>query len=142
MTRGGTGGSRHDRPGDGVVEERLTRVLGGWAAGSLAVGAALALRPATRGFGRQTAAWGAVDGAIALVGARRRAAKGPTEPARLRRVLLVNAGLDVGYLAAGLVLVRHPAARARGLRGDGVAVLVQGAFLLVLDSAAARALRP
>ena len=126
----------------GAVEERLTRVLGAWAAGSLAVGAALSLRPATRGFGRQTAAWGAVDGAIALVGARNRAAQGPTDPARLRRVLLVNAGLDVGYLAAGLAMVRLPAARARGLRGDGLAVLVQGGFLLVLDSVAARALRP
>lgn len=124
------------------MEERLTRVLGGWAVGSLVLGAVLSLRPGTRGFGRQTAAWGAVDGAIALVGARRRAARGPTDPARLRRVLLVNAGLDVGYLAVGVALLRLPAARARGLLGDGAAVLVQGAFLLVLDSAAARALRP
>jgi hypothetical protein len=126
---------------DGTVEERLTRVLGGWAVGSLLVGGALSLRPGTRAFGRQTAAWGAVDGAIALVGARRRATRGPTDPERLRRVLLLNAGLDVGYLAAGAALVRLPAARARGLRGDGVAVLVQGGFLLLLDTVAARALR-
>jgi hypothetical protein len=59
----------------------------------------------------------------------------------LRRVLLLNAGLDVGYLAAGAALVLAPAARARGLRGDGLAVLVQGGFLLVLDTVAARALR-
>jgi hypothetical protein len=52
-------------------------------------------------------------------------------------VLLLNAGLDVGYLAAGAWLVR----RTRW-RGDGLAVLVQGAFLLVLDSGAARALSP
>jgi hypothetical protein len=131
-----------DGPRHIAVEERLTRVLGCWAVGSLLVGAALSLRPATRGFGRQTAAWGAVDGAIALVGARRRAARGPTDPARLRRVLLVNAGLDVGYLAAGVALLRLPAARARGLGGDGLAVIVQGGFLLLLDSVAARALRP
>ena len=118
------------------VEERLTRVLGGWAVGSVVVGAVLSTSPRTRGFGRQTAAWGAVDGAIALVGARRRAAHGPTDPARLRRVLLLNAGLDVGYLAAGAALLR----RARR-RGDGAAVLVQGAFLLVLDTTAARGLR-
>jgi hypothetical protein len=126
---------------DGAVEQRLTQVLGGWAVGSLVAGTGLSLQPATRGFGRQTAAWGAVDGAIALVGARRRAARGPTDPARLRRVLLLNAGLDVGYLAAGAALVLAPAARARGLRGDGLAVLVQGGFLLVLDTVAARALR-
>jgi hypothetical protein len=51
-------------------------------------------------------------------------------------VLLVNAGLDVGYLAAGARLVRGDR-----WRGDGLAVLVQGAFLLVLDSVAARRLR-
>ena len=119
------------------VEQRLTAVLRGWAVGSVLVGGALSLRPGTRAFGRQSAAWGAVDGAIAVVGGRRRASRGPTDPARLRRVLLVNAGLDVGYLAAGAWLVR----RTRWT-GDGAAVLVQGAFLLVLDSAAAWALRP
>jgi hypothetical protein len=119
-----------------TVEEQLTRVLGGWAAGSLVAGAVLSADRRTRGFGRQTFAWGAVDGVIASVGARRRAANGPTEPARLRTVLLVNAGLDVGYLAAGAWLVRDGR-----WRGDGLAVLVQGAFLLVLDATAARRLR-
>lgn len=118
------------------VEARLTQVLGGWAAGSVLVGAVLSASPRTRGFGRQTAVWGAVDGLIAFVGSRRRARSGPTDPERLRRVLLLNAGLDVGYLAAGAWLVQ----RTRW-GGDGAAVLVQGAFLLVLDSAAARALR-
>ncbi len=118
------------------VEVRLTQVLGGWAAGSVLVGGALSASPRTRGFGRQTAAWGAVDGLIAYVGGRKRARSGPTDPRRLRRVLLLNAGLDVGYLAAGAWLVR----RTRWA-GDGWAVLVQGAFLLVLDGAAARALR-
>jgi hypothetical protein len=118
------------------VEEQLTRVLGTWAAASTAVGAALAISPRTRGFGRQTAVWGAVDGAIALVGARRRAARGPTDPARLRRVLLVNAALDVGYLAAAAWLLRDGR-----WRGDGAAVAVQGAFLLALDTTAAQRLR-
>ena len=120
-----------------AVETRLTTVLGSWAAGSVAAGAVLAARPATRGFGRQTAAWGAIDGAIAAVGARNRRRRGPTDPARLRRVLLVNAGLDVGYLAVGAALLRS----ARW-RGDGAAVLVQGAFLLALDATAAAALAP
>ncbi len=123
------------------VEQRLTRVLGAWAAGSLAVGGVLAARPATRGWGRQTAAWGAVDGAIALAGTAARRRRGPTDPRRLRRVLLVNAALDVGYAAAGLALARSPRARARGWSQDGAAVVVQGAFLLALDLTAARALR-
>lgn len=117
------------------VESRLTAALGRWAAASVAAGALLSVPSTTRGFGRQTLAWGAIDGAIAAVGARRRAARGPTDPARLRRVLLVNAGLDVGYLATGGWLVRDGR-----WRGDGVAVLVQGLFLLVLDGAAAGAM--
>jgi hypothetical protein len=115
-----------------AVEARLTRVLGGWAAASVLAGAAA--YPRRRGFGRQTAAWGAVDGVIAYVGHRRR---GSSSPDRLRRVLLVNAGLDVGYLAAGAWLVRDGR-----WSGDGVAVLVQGGFLLGLDILAARALTP
>lgn len=114
------------------VEEQLTRVLGGWAAGSVAVGGLLSLSPRTRGFGRQTAAWGAVDGAIAYAGVRGRARKGPTDPRRLRTVLLVNAGLDVGYLALG-----ERMRRTERWHGDGLAVLVQGAFLLLLDTTAA-----
>ena len=118
------------------VETELTRVLSAWAAASVVAGLALCVDPRTRGFGRQTAAWGAVDGAIAAVGVRGRRREGPTDPARLRRVLLVNAGLDVGYLAVGARL-----ARSDRWHGDGLAVVVQGAFLLVLDTTAARRLR-
>jgi hypothetical protein len=117
------------------VEQDVVRALARWAGGSVAVGGLLTADPRTRAFGRQTAAWGAVDGAIALVGARRQAAGRTTDAARLRRVLLVNAGLDVGYLAAGAWLVRRPR-----WRGDGAAVLVQGAFLLWLDATSARRL--
>ena len=117
------------------VEERLTQVLSVWAVASVATGAVLTACPTTRGFGRQTATWGAVDGAIACAGRRSRRRKGPTDPTRLRRILLLNAGLDVGYLAVGARL-----SRTERWRGDGLAVLVQGAFLLVLDTTAAIAL--
>lgn len=117
------------------VEERVTRVLGAWAVASVATGAGLASRSASRGFGRQTAAWGLVDGVIVAAGLLGRKRRGPTDPVRLRRILLVNAGLDVGYVATGVGLVRHGR-----WRGDGWAVVVQGAFLLILDAAAARAL--
>ena len=118
------------------VEVRLTQVLAGWATGSVLLGAALCVPERTRGFGRQTAAWGAVDGAIALLGRRSRARRGPTAPQRLRRVLLLNAGLDVGYVAVGCWLVSDGR-----WRGDGWAVVVQGAFLALLDGEAARRLR-
>lgn len=118
------------------VEERLSRVLGGWAAGSVVGGALLMLRPGTRGFGRQTLVWGAIDGAIAYVGVRGRRRKGLTDPVRLRTVLLVNAALDLGYLALGRRMLG-----SERWRRDGQAVLVQGAFLLVLDSVSAYALK-
>ena len=117
------------------TEQQLTRLLGGWAAGSVLLGAGCFMSRRTRGFGRQTLVWGLVDGAIAYAGVRSRARKGPTDPARLRRVLLVNAGLDVGYLATGIRL-----ARSRRWRGDGQAIAVQGAFLLMVDSVAVWAL--
>ena len=120
----------------GSVEERLTSVLGAWAAGSAAAGALLCVPRRTRGFGRQTLAWGAVDGLIAVAGARRRASRGPTSPPRLRRILLVNVGLDVGYLACAAWLLQDGR-----WRGDGAAVALQGAFLLALDAAAAQRLR-
>lgn len=51
-------------------------------------------------------------------------------------VLLANAVLDVGYLAIGARL-----RRTENWRDDGLAVLVQAGFLLVLDTAAAARLR-
>ena len=118
------------------VEQRLTRTLGRWAAGSVAAGAVLSVPARTRGFGRQALAWGAVDGGIAAYGVRNRRLKGPSDPRRLRRVLLVNSALDLGYLATGAWLVRDGR-----WRGDGYGVLVQGGFLLWLDATAAARLR-
>ena len=118
------------------VERRLTQVLGTWAAGSVIAGGAL-MASGHRSFGRQTLLWGAVDGVIAGLGVRKQHRGEPTDPARLRRILLLNAGLDIGYLAAGSYLLL----RTRW-RQDGAAVLVQGGFLLGLDTLAARALRP
>ncbi len=54
----------------------------------------------------------------------------PVPPGELGRLLLINAGLDVGYLLAGTVLYT----RTRPLlRGFGMAILMHGLFLLVLD---------
>lgn len=147
-------------------QRRLAARLGGWAAASVLGGAVLAVvgarsgrsRPALVAFGRQSAAWGAADGAIAAAGEWRRRSRplDLADPdaveagrARLRRLLLVNAVLDVGYVAGGAVLAlgsTRVAARTRGrrdaaaVRGDGLAVVVQGGFLLWLDVTAVRRL--
>jgi hypothetical protein len=62
---------------------------------------------------------------------------------KLRTLLLLNAAADVVYIAGGA----HIAVRAgssgtsfRMTRGDGLAILIQGAFLLALDTTYARKL--
>ncbi len=132
------------------VASQLVARLAALGGAGVAVGAVLSIgrrSPAVRAFGGQTAGWGAVDLVIAGVGAAR-AASGrgrPPTASRLRRVLLVNAALDVGYVAAGAHLVHHRprlGGRVTGAQaaGHGWAVVVQGAALLVLDLAHAAAL--
>lgn len=132
---------------------RVSAQLSAWALASVALGAALLLAqalawlpgdlaPVARGFGIQCLAWGAIDGAIARLGTRdlrrRRAAGEHTDAggshafaARLRKLLRLNAGLDVVYVLTGVALVllwRTP----EGL-GHGLGVMVQGGFLLAFD---------
>jgi hypothetical protein len=92
-------------------------------------------------FGRQTFLWGAIDGAIAGAGAiRGRRPRNPgTELAdaqRLRKILLINSAIDVGYVAAGgWLMARCVNDRPHKLtRADGAAIVIQGAFLLALDT--------
>ncbi|RLS40217.1 MAG: hypothetical protein DWH82_03785 [Planctomycetota bacterium] len=50
----------------------------------------------------------------------------------LRMVLAINSGLDLAYIATGIILATR---RKPLLQGFGWAVLAQGLFLLVLDLA-------
>ena len=84
------------------------------------------LDPATAGFAAMTLFWIAIDLAIVVW-----AVIAPiTDLDEFRRILLINGGLDVLYLGTGAFLV----SRTRPiLRGFGLAILVQGGFLLILD---------
>jgi hypothetical protein len=107
--------------------QQLNRVFASWSAVSLVSGAALwatGRHQPARHFGRQTFAWGVVNAAIAGWAASRPA----PEVERLRRILKVNALADVGYIAVGALMYQA------GRRPDGAAVIVQGSFLLALDS--------
>lgn len=110
-------------------ERVIATGLAAWSAASVLFG--IVVRGAV---GRQHVAWGAVDGAIAARGLlsandRRRA---PCERGRrLRRLLLANAALDVGYVGLGVAMSRGRLGLAR--RPDGAAVVVQGGFLLGFD---------
>ncbi|MGJ7441229.1 DUF6992 family protein [Aquipuribacter sp. MA13-6] len=129
------------------VRHDLTRTLAAWSVASIAGGAVLAWRrggPRAAGFARQSMAWGGIDLAIAAagaVGARNGVQDREAETASLRRLLLLNAALDVGYVAVGAALLRARTVRGRDSVGDGAGVVVQGAFLLVLDLTQAARLR-
>ncbi len=140
-------------------QERISRQLAGWAVASMVAGSTAAVLghvrgiPALRAFGGQNAAWGAVDLAIAAFGQLRRRGRLATiedpyaqhvqadEWRSLRRVLLVNAGLDIGYVAAGAAGVAWSMRRKGPLpaaAGHSAAVILQGGFLLVFDTVHAR----
>jgi hypothetical protein len=137
-------------------EQEITTLLTLWAAGSVIKGGAIALIGHATGrqqwlrFGRQTAMWGAVDALIAGAGALSRSRRGEltqeqvdAEARKLRRLLLINAAADVIYIAGGAHIAVHAKAGRtswRMGRGDGLAIMIQGAFLLALDATYARKL--
>lgn len=138
-------GARPSQPGGFYRFQRLAgSALLGWGAANVAAGAAgLALaNPVLRQVGLQALVWGAIDALIALAGRRaaaRQEAQGAdsqTQARRFRTIVLANAALDVGYVAAGLALIRRAAARPERA-GMGLGMLLQGLFLLLFDSALA-----
>jgi hypothetical protein len=89
---------------------------------------------ATRAFGQQSAMWGLVDLGIAGVSLLRPAG----DDLRIRKVLLINAALDVGYIAGGAHVAHYRSSfggrvSPQAARGHGLAVVVQGAQLLTFD---------
>jgi uncharacterized protein DUF6992 len=125
----------------------LSRRLLIWGGTSMVAGLVLLMLgdPFWRGFGIQAAAWGAVDAAIAVLGSRaarrRRAGQADAlehtrllqEERNLRRLLLVNTGLDVLYVAGGMALALTLGAGDAAWRGHGWGIVVQGAFLFAFD---------
>lgn len=130
-----------------AVASDLTRTLTLFGVSSVAVGRALSrpsVGPTLRAFGRQTAAWGSINLAIAAIGTALARSR-PAEAARLRRTLLINAGLDVGYVAAGAHVAHHRSTfggrvSPEAARGHGLAVVTQGLGLMTLDLYYARKL--
>ncbi len=145
-----------DRTDLEAAERQITTLLSVWAAGSVIKGGAIALMGKRTGrrqwvtFGRQTAMWGAVDALIAGVGALSRSRRGEltqeqvdAEARKLRNLLLINAAADVVYIAGGAHIAYHAGREGtsfRMTRGDGLAIVIQGAFLLALDATYAKRL--
>jgi hypothetical protein len=96
-----------------------------------------------RAMGSQFFGWAAVNMAIAFVGTQGRL-KAQTQPdantparrqkeaKNLKRLLLINAALDVVYMVFGLLLFTRRKGKA-GTRGTGAGIFLQGAFLFGFD---------
>lgn len=114
-----------------------------WGAASLFVGSVLLVVMRIRGhrsalldhFGIQTTAWGAIDLALAMKGLHGLELRDLAGATRLDRFLWLNIGLDIGYVMVGVTLLAlgWRLARRMGLVGAGLAVIVQGSALALLD---------
>ena len=117
----------------------------GWGVGSVVVGIGLARQRSEvlRQIGIQAIVWGAIDALLAWsgrLGARQHQtlvatpAPDPDEIKAARsfqRLVALNAGLDLLYIAGGLRLARERRADRRGI---GIGIAIQGLFLLIYDS--------
>jgi hypothetical protein len=126
-----------------VVERaHLVRLIV-WGGASVLVGSTLLGLMRLRGhrsallehFGLQTMAWGAIELVLALTGFHRLELRDLAGATRLDRFLWLNIGLDVGYVMVGMTLsvLGWRMARRLGPVGAGMAVVVQGSALALLD---------
>jgi hypothetical protein len=135
-----------------VYQRRAIQPLLRWGVGSSLVGTAMVLLPSAylRQFGMQAVAWGVIDAVLAITGRRSALlnaersfagdlsdAKEHEEAEKFRRILLINAGLDVVYITVGMATALRYADQP-GRRGLGHGVAVQGLFLLIFDTLLAR----
>ena len=135
-------------------EERLDHakkgmiVLGSWAIGNITWGLIAQSNSAgiEKGFHQMNAGWNVVNLGIAGLGflsarkanaANFTAAESLKEQHKIEKLLLLNSGLDVGYMMAGLYLNERGKNRTRekGLQqqGFGRSLLLQGGFLFAFD---------
>ena len=129
-------------------QQRAMTVLGTWAIGNIAAGAALQGRSTgdAKYFHRMNAYWNVVNLGLAgisfyTIGRTDPGSFGLTESVaehyKIQKILLFNAGLDVGYMLGGAYLLerarRPDQARPERLRGFGRSIVLQGAFLFLFD---------
>lgn len=138
---------------DGFNEKRLQlnrsgmTLLGSWAVGNMAVGAVgyYNSNGSTKYFHQMNFFWNSVNLAIAgfayygsLEGSALSLSLAETikEQNSIEKILLFNAGLDIGYMATGLYLRERSfnASKNQDLfNGYGQSLILQGGFLLLFD---------
>jgi hypothetical protein len=130
-----------------TTDRVMLSILGGWAVVNLvggSIGAAASTEPQARFFHLGNAVWNVVNFGLSVVGLLRDLLQAPQpfdaaqalrEAHQQEKVLLLNIGLDVAYLAtAAFLWQRGEAVSDVRLVGAGHALLLQGGFLLVFDT--------
>ena len=122
-------------------------VLGGWAAANMVAGAVGMSRTQgeQRAFHQMNLGWNVVNAGLAASGLWRVMHSNPAvldawhsrlEWEKTQRLFLFNAGLDIGYVMAGMwmrVKGQHATTHAERWKGFGKSLILQGAFLFVFD---------
>lgn len=129
------------------INQTGMKILGGWAIANIAVGSIgfYKTKGAARYFNQMNIFWNIINLGIATAGfysAKTASEKqfnlnqSLAEQRKTERILLINAGLDLAYVAGGVYLNRRGISKnSDRLHGYGNAVILQGAFLFLFDSA-------
>ena len=130
------------------INETAMLVLGSWAAGNILVGTYGNFKSSgeAKYFHQFNAMWNVVNLGIAAFGYLNAVNYEPSsitkleilnEYSSLQSFLLLNAGLDVAYIATGFYLKERSknSSSSERLRGYGNSLLLQGGFLLAFDVA-------
>ncbi|MEJ5262897.1 MAG: hypothetical protein WHT45_09470 [Ignavibacterium sp.] len=128
------------------INESAMLVLGGWAVGNILIGTYgnFKAKGEAKYFHQFNAMWNVVNIGIAAFGYFNAANSDPSSMTNLEIIkdynslqsfLLLNAGLDVAYIATGFYLKERSknSSSAERLRGYGNSLLLQGGFLLLFD---------
>jgi hypothetical protein len=130
------------------LERQSSAVLGGWGIANIltgAIGTAQATG-STKYFHQMNLGWGIVNTGLAVLirsGAKRKMNLQPSpgtilkEQQRLEKILMLNTGLDVAYMAIGWGLkeksYNNTSGRPEQLKGFGNSLILQGGFLFAFD---------
>jgi hypothetical protein len=130
------------------INESAMLVLGGWAVGNILVGTYGNFKASgeAKYFHQFNAMWNVVNLGIAAFGYFNAINSDPSSMSNLeilneynslQSFLLLNAGLDVAYIATGFYLKERSknSSSSERLRGYGNSLLLQGGFLLMFDVA-------
>ena len=122
------------------------KILGGWALVNMAIGSVAYFKTSGKNkyFHQMNVFWNVANlglatagyfGAKADLNQQLSLARSIHDQYKIEKILLLNTGLDVGYMAAGLFLNERGKNKSSDrLKGFGNSLLLQGAFLLIFDS--------